>query len=80
MTAYGWFEFAVIGSLVAWSAWTLLGRVLPAVRARLLRALGKAPQPTSAGCDSGCSACSGCGTQASPGKSADTPIRFDALR
>ena len=82
MTAYAWLECVVIAALVAWSAWTLLGRLLPNVRNRLLRTLGKAPRTPSAGCDSGCSACSGCSTAASPParKSADAPVRFDALR
>lgn len=81
MSAYAWFEFAVIAALVGWSAWILLGRLLPAVRHRLLRALGRTPQ-ASAGCDSGCSACSGCGTAPSTAarKSGGAPVRFDGSR
>ncbi|MEQ1437805.1 DUF6587 family protein [Fontimonas sp. SYSU GA230001] len=83
MTAYAWFEFAVITALVGWSAWTVFGRLLPGARSRLLRALGKTPQPApSAACGSSCSACSGC-VAVSPAavrKPGEAPVRLDALR
>jgi hypothetical protein len=78
VNAYAWFEFAVIAVLVGWSTWTVFGRMLPAVRSRLLKALGRESPKIAAGCDSGCSSCAGCATVAAAAPKPDEQtVRFD---
>jgi len=71
VNAYGLVEFLVIGGALLLSAWTVLGRIAPAWRARLL---GRKPASAAAGgCGSGCNSCGGCEL---PKAGAEQPIRF----
>lgn len=74
MSAYGLIEFLVIVGAVLLSAWTVLGRVAPGWRARLLgRWMPAAPK---AGCGSGCNSCGSCDTP----KATEQTIRFESRR
>lgn len=71
MNSYHLLEFLLIGGALLLSAWTVLGRIAPAWRARLL---GRRPTAAAAGgCGSGCSSCGSCEL---PKATAEQPIRF----
>ena len=88
MTTYGVIEFIVIALAVGASLNHVLRQYVPGAHRQARRWLSAAlgmksgtAVAAASGCDSGCGACSGCGTTASvptPEKSGEQPLVFRA--
>lgn len=74
-------QWLVVGALLLWSAWAMLGRLAPVTAARLRQSLAGVlaaqgherlaarllETPAASGCDSGCGTCkTGCATPVAP--------------
>lgn len=74
-------QWLVVGALLLWSAWAMLGRLAPVTAGRLRESVASAlaahghdqlaarlrTAPVSSGCDSGCGTCkTGCATPVAP--------------
>ena len=83
-------QWLVVGTLLLWSAWAMLGRLAPVTAARLRESLAGAlaarghdqlasrlrETPATSGCDSGCGTCkTGCATPVAPVSPRPAPSR-----